>query len=389
MDVKIADSIKEIEKKEWEEIAGNNVMSSYGWLKTIEETLIEPVVHKYFFISDSKGIMGASVCYISSRGDSFANFDHIIFGRFNKFAGKSGVSFLPALICSPLFSYGPHFLIREDIDPKKRMCIMNKLFCAIKETAKRKRLPVVFINVTLDESELDGLLQNGRYQKVLDIPLSYLDIKWKTFKDYRSHLKHISKNMWKSINREINKNKKEGVLIQSIDDAEEYEDRLHELANMNTYAHNKMPFMFSKAFFKKLKENLANESTIYVAVKDGNVTGFSVILSKDGMSSMPMGCVDHEMSGNDLTYFNILYYRPIMEAISSGKSRIYYGRGMYELKRRRGCNVKNIYFYYKPYNVRQKILAKTLFPLREIWLKRILPEKIREDMSKETDNCIS
>ncbi|MCD6485713.1 MAG: hypothetical protein J7K35_00070, partial [Syntrophobacterales bacterium] len=60
MRVRMVNSIKEIEKKKWDELASNNVLSSYGWLKTVEETFIEEIVPIYFFITDSKGIIGAS-----------------------------------------------------------------------------------------------------------------------------------------------------------------------------------------------------------------------------------------------------------------------------------------------------------------------------------------
>ncbi|MCK4534268.1 MAG: GNAT family N-acetyltransferase [Syntrophobacterales bacterium] len=378
MRVRIANSIKEIDKMEWDKITCDNVTSSYGWLKTVEETFIEKIGPLYFFITDSKGIIGASVCYIFNKTNVSGNLDHLIFGRFVKQAGRLGISFLPALICSPLNSYGFHFLIRENIDPKERMSVTNNLLCAIEKTALRKRLPVAFVNVTTDETGLNGLTRNRGYHKVLDIPLHYLDIKWETFKGYRDHLRHISRNMWKHINTEINKNKREGVLIQPVDDAVIYEDRLYELVSMNIYAHNKMPFKFSKAFFKRLKENLPDETTIYMAVKKGKITGVNIALSKGRVSYMLIVGVDHELSGNDLTYFNIAYYRPIMDAISSGVSRIYFGRGADEVKRRRGCAVQNIYFYYKPYHIRQKFLAASLFPGLRMWKKRILPEKARK-----------
>ena len=381
MDVEIAGSITELDKTQWDEIAEKHVMSSYGWLKTMEETFVEKTIPQIFFITDSKGIVGASACYIFNPGSVFANLDHVVFGRLHKLAQKLKLSFLPALICSQPFSYGSHFLFRKDLDPEKIMSATNKLFWAIEETAKKKRLPIAFINATVEEAELDGLLQNSGYQKVLDMPLCYLDIHWNSFNDYRAHLKSVSKNSWKSINREINKNKREGVLIQQLENVDSYEDRLHELVNMNIDEYNRLPFMFSKAFYKRLKENLGNDATIYVAVKEGCITGVSICISKDDIMSVPIEGVDHGMSGNDFTYFNINYYRPIMDAISSGKTRMNFGRGMYEVKRRRGCKVKNIYFYYKPCNVREKLMAKLLFPLRGMWMKKILPVNIRESLS--------
>jgi predicted N-acyltransferase len=382
MEVRIAGSISEMVQKQWDAIAGSSVMSSYGWLKTIEETYIDKILPQIFVITDSIGIVGASVCYIFNKGSVFANFDHVIFGRFSKLARTLKLSFLPALVCSP-FNHGSHFLFRKDLDPETILYARDRLIESIEETAKKNRLPVTFINATVEEAQLGGLLQNHGCHKVLDLPLCYLDICWDSFNGYKSQIKSASKNNWKSIKREINKNRKEGVRIQQIEDVEPYEERIHELVSMNIYAHNRLPFMCSKAFYKRLKENLGNDATIYAAVKEGRISGVCICISKGSLSCATIVGIDHEMSGNDCTYFNLAYYRPIMDAIASGKTQINFGRGMYELKRRRGCKVKNIFFYYKPYTVKQKILAKFLFPIRAMWIKKMLPAKTRESLSKE------
>ena len=194
MDVEIAGSITELDKTQWDELAEKHVMSSYGWLKTMEETFVEKTIPQIFFITDSKGIVGASACYIFNPGSVFANLDHVVFGRLHKLAQKLKLSFLPALICSQPFSYGSHFLFRKDLDPEKIRSATNKLFLAIEEIAQKKRLPIAFINATVEEAELDGLLQNSGYQKVLDMPLCYLDIHWNSFNTYKAHLKSVSKH---------------------------------------------------------------------------------------------------------------------------------------------------------------------------------------------------
>ncbi len=360
------------------------MFTGYGWLKTVEETLIEKIEPLYFFITDSKGIVGASVCYIFNNTYNTGTLDHVIFGRFMRQAKALGISFLPALICSPLISYGFHFLIREDIDSEQRISIADELLYAIEKTAAEKRLSLAFVNTTSDETELNRLTRERGYHKVLDIPLHYLDITWKTFKGYKDHLKPVSRNMWRHLNTEINRNKREGVLIQPVEDVAAHEDRLYELVNMNSYAHNNKPFKFSKAFFRKLKKNLSDEVTIYMAVKKGEVIGVSLTFKRNRIGYLPIIGIDHELSGNDLTYFNIGYYRPILDAISSGMKRLYFGRSMNEVKRKRGCSARNIFFYYKPYSLWQKSLAVLLFPGLRMWKKRILPQNAREALSEET-----
>jgi len=384
MPVIIAGSIEEIAKQEWDTVASKNVFTSYGWLKTVEETLIEKIEPLYFFMTDSKGIVGASVCYIFNNTGSTGNLDHLIFGRFMKQVRGLGISFLPALICSPFFSYGFHFLIREDIDSEERISVTDELLYAIEKTAAERRLPLAFVNTTSDEKGLNRLTRDRGYHKVLDIPVHYLDITWKTFKGYKDHLRPVSRNMWRHLNTEINRNQKAGVLIRPVDDIAAHEDRLFELVNMNAYAHNKTPFKFTKAFFRQLKENLSDEVNMYMAVKKGEVIGVSLIFTRNRVRYLPIVGIDHELSGNDLTYFNIGYYRPIMDAISSRIDRICFGRGMNAVKQKRGCAAQNIFFYYKPYSMRQKFLVATLFPGLRMWKKKILPENARQALSKES-----
>jgi predicted N-acyltransferase len=242
---------------------------------------------------------------------------------------------------------------------------------------------VAFINATVEEKQLDELLKNNGYQKVLDMPLCYLDVCWNSFKEYGAYLKSVSKNIWTSVKREINKNKKEGVLIRQLEAVDGCEDRLHELVNMNINTHNALPYLFSRDFYRKLKENFGKEAAIYVAFKDDLISAVSISISHGSVSALIVVGVDHKLSGKDCTYFNIAYYRPITDALSSGITRINYGRGMYELKRRRGCKVKNIFFYYKPYTLKQKMMAKFLLPLRGWWVKKMLPKNIKESLLKE------
>jgi len=94
--------------------------------------------------------------------------------------------------------------------------------------------------------------------------------------------------------------------------------------------------MFQRTFLKELNKNLGEDVVIYVSFKDDIITGARILLkNKTGYVSM-VG-VDHEALGNDYTYFNICFYKPITDAIANKMTKLYFGREMYESKARRGC----------------------------------------------------
>jgi hypothetical protein len=90
------------------------------------------------------------------------------------------------------------------------------------------------------------------------------------------------------------------------------------------------------------------------------------------------------MAGKDFTYFNIAYYRPIMDAILNQTDRLYYGRGFYRLKARRGCVTKNLYMYYKSFNGLRNIAIRLWFGFISTWYHYILPEAVKKARLSET-----
>ena len=72
------------------------------------------------------------------------------------------------------------------------------------------------------------------------------------------------------------------------------------------------------------------------------------------------------MCSSDLTYFVILYHSPISMALERGLSRFYFGRGMYQIKRRRGCRLMDSWTYAKVSDVRW-IVSAAWFALATQW----------------------
>lgn len=369
--VEIVNSIKGLKREEWNSLIGDNILASYGWLKTVEETFIGDVKTKYILVEDSGMLVGAAVCYISVRPVNFdVDMDNFMFGKLMKYTSKLGISFMPAFICCPMKCHGKHFLVEEGVDEEKKEVIMSELLDAIEKESSAIKLSLSFTNVLDEETKLIQLLDKRGYHKMVGLPLNYLDIEWSSFEGYMKHVGSINKNTKKNIRNEINKNRREGVIIKSLEELDGYEDRLYELVNINHYKHNLTPCPFKREFFRKLKENLGEDVVIYVSIKKDRLTGVCVLLKRNKVGYLSVIGVDREMAGNDFTYFNIGYYRPIMDAISDKTTRMYVGVAMYKLKARRGCKVSNTYVFYKSFNKIKNFIVKPWFDFHSLWIRK-------------------
>jgi len=380
--IEIHKNISDIEQEHWDALVDDHVFASYGWLKTVEETFIGHIEPHYLVAGDSNRLVGGTVCYTFTATDTVFTLDDHLFGRLKRFASRLGFSFMPTLLCGPVLSSGKHFLICRELTEKKKKLLLEELIKALEQKAMDTRLSLSFLNVLDSEPELMRLLVEKGYIAATLLPMNYLDIKWTSFAEYLNYLKIFSRHIKKSIKREMNKNTRENVQIQELEDVEKCEQRLHELVTDNYYKYNRKPFMFDKTFFRRTKKNLGDEVTHYVAVKNDMIIAVCTHLKRNGTMYVPFIGVDHKAAGNDFTYFYLAYYRPIMDAIESKLTRMYCGYQMYEAKARRGCITCNTYLYYKPFKEHRAFIVKPWFSLVSFWNRHRLPARVKRNLER-------
>ena len=379
--VTIAKSINEIEKATWDALATKDIYTSYGWLKTVEETYLGLIHPRYVLVWCSSELVGGTICEIFSKADNVLTIDSLLFGRLKKVVNKIGISFLPAFICCPFRGHGTHFIIKKELEVRERERVMEHLLDAVETYAADHKLSVFFHNVLNNEASLIQFLHKKDYTATQGYPITYLDTKWSSLSEYKAYIRRtISKNMAKCISREINKNRKAGVIIQELEKPEEYEERCHELFTNNYWKYNRLPFPFKKEFLRKLKENLGKEVTIYAAFKKGTLIGVNILLARDSIAYLPSIGIDHCMALNDFTYYNMTFYRPIIDCFSRGIRRFYLGNAMYTLKMRRGGKIAGVHVFYKPYHKTTAITVKPWFMLHSFWMLKKLDPGIRKNI---------
>lgn len=351
--VEVLPSIKDISRIEWDTLA-LDVYMSYGWLRIIEETFLDPVEHCYLLARANGKLLGGVACHVHQQSQDVFTLDDSIFGRFKFLAARLGLSILPSLVCGPQRAYGQHFIFDEHLDSAERQIVASALFDALEREAEDRCITITFNNVMAEEQELLEMLNNRGFSKTVNFPLNYLEIRWKNPAGYR---KSLAK---RRLVKEINRNRKAGVEISQLDSVELYKDRLHELLDENYQKYNGKPLPVRKDFFSLCKEYLGSEANVYVAEKRGQIVGTIIMFHRNAVAYMTDVGVDHRATGNDFTYFNLTYYRPVSDAIGMNINRIYYGTMMYQMKARRGCTTTETYLYHRP---RHRLFRLLLVPL--------------------------
>jgi predicted N-acyltransferase len=367
-------SIQQIDANSWARLNAESPLSSVGWLKTVEATLIGNSKPLYITAENPAGrILGAAVCYHASRGPIIGDFDHIGFGRLKPLAHKLGISFMPLLVCGPLYAYGEHILLEDNADRQNAPIIMNSIVDRIEKIATASGLSLAFTNIVEGEHELMQQLTQRRFVCVNDLPLAALDINWDDFDGYLAFLSQLGRKKRKNVNAEINRIKKSGVEIRPIENRNLRAHRILELLNLTCSHYNNAPFMFSQDFFSMLESNMGENAVVYGAFRGKVLNGVSIHLKGLTEGSVIFVGVDHQAAGNDYSYFNLGYNVPIADAISAGLKRLYFDRHMYTIKRRRGCKFINTYFLFKPHKKLSGLLSKSWFRVLGWWNKRVGP----------------
>jgi predicted N-acyltransferase len=375
--VDVFSKIAEVPREEWDRLITTNVFATHGWLQTVETTYIGDIHPLYVLLREDGKPIGATVGYILHKTGTVEDLDDRLLGRVKPLALRLGISFMPTMVCGTLWGCGDHLAVEPGADPKRKQSVMSKLLDVVEGEASRNGLPLNLIDVPEGDLELDTVLRRHSYSRSRHVPMTHLDLRWPSFAEYTKHLDDISPNARKDLKWKINRNRKSGTTISVLEDVGEDAERLHEVMTMNYHKYWNLPFCFSKNFFSELRRNLGANAVLHVSRKAGFVTGVLVELRYKGTSHIPLVGIDHEMCGNDMTYFVLTYYAPIEEAISAGMTRLYFGPGHYLMKMRLGCKTTDLFIWHKGHRLITHQVARLWFAILSSWNRYKLPRQAR------------
>jgi hypothetical protein len=159
--------------------------------------------------------------------------------------------------------------------------------------------------------------------------------------------------------------------------------RVLELFDANMEKHNGLRFALDERCFAGFDGRMRSTARLFTASKNEALTAACLIL-RQGTSQYAVAVgVDPAHAGDDYTYFHLTYNSTIADAIASGMTHAYYGRGLYDVKLRRGCRLENTWMYSRASGA-GRIATAAWFRMASTWNRLKLPPRARRLLSPPT-----
>jgi predicted N-acyltransferase len=353
-------SIADFAPNEWSSLAPASPFVSHGWLSAIEETAIRKPDLLYIAVYGDDELIGAVVAEHIAPSKRSGTLNGIMLGRIGSLAARFGLGFEPALICSSFDAGAPTFLIHRDATPSERVRISRILIDTLCESAAADRLRLAICGVEDVSGEIATTCSNLNLHKSALFPAASLVPEWKSFDDYVAAIAKRSKSAAKDIRRERNRLRKSDTTIDRFTPGPRDDQRLRELAESNYIKYGLGAFPYAESFFSTLSKKMQDDAVFFGAWKSDLLVAFSLLVKcgKDAWGAYYGS--DFEACGNDHTYFNVVFNKPIEYAIDAKLARLNYGPGLLDLKLRRGCELTPLHVYYRSLGSTRWLLGRGL-----------------------------
>lgn len=358
-DVKVYNSVTEIDEKKWDSITGENqFLCWHSYLRAIEESGINDCVYHYPVIYDKNEIV-AHACFYSM------SFDLDIF---NRGSSKKIIALIRKIIpdflkvkvveCGTPVALGNTISFREGIDKKEAIKLISR---KMTEVARKKRFGMLLIR-DFEHHELetfDTLLKLG-YKRLYNLPNVWLNVRWDSFEEYLNNLRSLYKKKYNKCIKNAQKNK---LQIEITEKFAQYADELNVLwQNVYNNAKEYQREVLTPQYFDNMNKYLDGKAKMILARVDDKLAGFNLYIKDDTYLRGIYVGLDYEYNKLCDVYFN-LFYEMIKLGIKEGCEKIEFGITTYVPKLEIGGEVEELYIYMKHLNPVLNPVMTKLFSL--------------------------
>ncbi len=229
--IRVFDAIRSIEPGAWNDLLGPYDSADYGWLCTVEESFRTPLRPHYVALEEDGRLLGAACCAVMEHAEEVLGVNQALLGRAAGLCSTLGVSFLPALVCSPFKVSGPHVGVGRGLKGAERREVLSAIVNAVEREAEALKLPVIFQNVDkVLEAHLAGILAERGYAETIGPPACSMRVCWNSFDGYLSYLRGRSGPKGpQNVKRELRRSADAGVRVEVITQWELYEKEIYRL----------------------------------------------------------------------------------------------------------------------------------------------------------------
>lgn len=344
--VQVFNTVDDIKHESIDAIS-NDGFFTYGWFKALEQQK-DFIIHPFYIaVYNNCELVAFAPCFLDKYDQYFTH--GLLYLPFMKeilaLGSKLGLWQKHLLLCYSPFCFRSKIMINESYSKKEILQLIHKKvegFCK-KERILFSSFPFV--------SELDNhLLASLKNSGYLQLPWKstfYIAIHWSSFEEY---LASFNCRVRRNIKREIRKCLESGITIDENPNINSFSEKIADLSSNLFQKHNQSPLL-GKSFFRSLSENAKDNTKLFIAEKNGELIGFSLLMKQKGvLDCFTCGFNYDLLSNTDFAYFNLGYYLPIRWAIREGFSKIYYRISADKVKLYRGCSQEQIFSNVKCHN---------------------------------------
>ncbi len=379
------ETIVDLSPEEWDAVAVHP-LSSFGWLRTLEQCT--PQGHRFLYLAtrDEQGIGAAFQCSVYSA--KVSSVDRLVYGAATPIARAVGLRISPAISVQKR-------ILRAGLPADQQRRHLTCLLDAIEKCAAERGCRICFeqvihresggigraipnstdasINRSIDDSEtvLEELLVERGLFWGTDIPIAYLGMSpaWSQFGDYRRDLTRQHPKTAKHIKLELNRQTRHGLTIHEVDDPSQH-SRFFALLESHYRRLNRTGLRYGPDWLDLLRANLGDRFRLRAAWRQDQLAGVSVGILHGGRLAYPQIGVDHQLGRPADAYSNLGYNHSVTTAISLGVRRVYFGTLAYSIKLRRGCALQHTRFYVAMPGRAERLLFQPLMAVRQARLER-------------------
>ncbi len=370
---KVVKKITEIPTSEWNKIFPN-VLESYDFFKTLDESNFEQFSFYYIMVYDHKTPVGATACFLMNY-----SLDTSISGAFRHLSNfikklMPNIFSLKTLICGMPIGQG-RIGIAGCAD-RTLQAIIRRM-----ERIAKKNKALILAFKDFDRTGANALdpLQKDGFTKFDSLPFTELDITFDNFEDY---LKTLSGASRYDLRRKFKKvDQKAAIHFEIVDELES--NSLEEVYRLylGMAAKHEIGFeLLPKDFFKNISKNMPQHVKFFLWRIDGKLAAFLFCLISEDL------CMDYYVGFDySVAYTYHLYFIKFRDALNwciEHKIKKYHmGYTGYEPKRRLGFDFVPSYIYVKLRN-------RTLRPIFNFICQFLKFENFDPDL-REARKCMA
>jgi predicted N-acyltransferase len=366
MQTEFHSTIFDFDEREWDALAPQDILASYGWLATVEESTTEQIGFLYIVVRDGGKLIGAAVCHmIPDR--KYDGLDYVVYGSAMSIARHSGLKLVPALVVGSRYGLSAPFLIADTLPEDSRAEVRRQLLESVVEHANEISATLIVRNA----GPADTDLRDAHLIPTPEMPTTYLDIRWRTFEEYRKALSQIHPRTAKALRHARNVHRRRGLVAERITQPAQCTAELHGLLASQYERLNEARLPFNGSFLANTLKHLGDRVTIRATRDDSGYTGIELdIVHGDYARSMMIG-IDQGRGRTAGAYF-FLIDDGISWAIEAGHRRYYLGRMMYNIKLRRGFSLALSTMWIGPRNAYHRVVLRPFLRLRTAKMGRMI-----------------